>query len=607
MELDEIHVPDSSNIENDVECYGFYVNKGRYKTKEQKGKGKVDIDLSNFVMKSFFNLTNGTPDSQRILFIQRYTGQKQFINVLSSEMKPEIFETHLKSIRCTFLGNSYQLKMIFARLMDEEDQAKMIPLLGWNPEYKVFAFADALFCEDEKIYQVNQLGIIHAGNEKYYLPSYSYFNLPNEDFKQQRLYKFSPGKTNFINWSSLFFQAYGKNASIGIMFTLLSVYRDIIFDQTGFFPFLFLFGDAGTGKTQFAEKMLRLFGDDVIGTSLNNATTPGLSRVASQKSNCIVYLKEYTNETEGTIQDFILTAYDGAGRTIGMKTTDSKTKTFSIRSGIIFDGNHLPTQKTAILMRMILLNFENSNFSDSETKAFHELKDLADNGFGNVLIEILKLRPKIENVFRETYLDVKSKFRKINKDLPERMVEHNSLVYAMYKVAKGDLSFPFDEKLLFQNLIENSESHNQMIKENSSVFVFWESFAWNVSKSVLQEFNEELCNNKTSHFRIKKDDALPDGEVILQIRYSEIFPHYIRYCRDNSQKFLDKSSLLKILTSESNAGFLKSTQKGRHKGYTDAKFGFCYQFAAKKRKIEDEKCTYFSENQILISGVTVNM
>lgn len=607
MELSDFNVPDSSNQYADIEDYGFYVKKGRYRTTEQKGKTKTEIPISNFVMKSVFNLSNGTPDSQRILFIQRYNGDKYFINVLSSEMKPEIFETHLKSIQCTFLGTSFQLKQVFARLMDEEDQAKMISLLGWNSDFRVFAFADALFAEDGKTHQVNELGIITTTKEKYYLPSFSYFNLPNEDYKQQRLYRFSPGKSTFKQWAALFYQAYGKNAAIGITFTLLSVFRDIVFDQTGFFPFLFLFGDAGTGKTQFTEKMLRLFGNDVIGTSLNNATTPGLSRIASQKSNCLVYLKEYTNETEGTIQDFILTAYDGAGRTIGMKTTDNKTKTFSIRSGIIFDGNHLPTQKTAILMRMILLNFENNKFTDSETKAYHELKELADDGFGNVLIEILKLRPKIEKEFRETYLDVKSRFRRINKELPERMIEHNSLIYAMFKVAKNDLSFPYDEETLFTILVENSESHNQMIKENSAVFVFWESFAYNVSKSILQEFKDELGNNKSSHFRIKQDDSMPADEIILQIRYNEIYPHYIRFCRDNSQRFLDKSSLLKILTSESNTSFLTSTQKGRFKGYTDRKYGFCYQFAAKKRKIDDENSANFAQNQILISEVTINL
>lgn len=602
MELDEIHIPDSKNQSEDLENYGFYIKNGKYHTTEQKGRKPVDIQLSNFTMKSIFNLSNGTSDSHRIIYLQRYTKEKYFIEVFSSEMKPEIFETHLKSKRCTFLGTAYQLKMVFACLMDNEDQADIINLIGWNADYRVYAFADALFTEDGKLYKTDNLGIIKTRERKYYLPAFGYSNLLNEDYKTQRMYKFCPGEADFKTWANLYFQAYGNNGIIGILFTILAIYRDVVFDQVGFFPFLFLFGDAGTGKTQFTEKLLRLFGVDVIGTSLNNATTPGLSRISSQKSNSLVYLKEYTNETESTIQDFILTAYDGAGRTIGMKTTDNKTKTFLIRSAMIFDGNHLPTQKTAILMRMILLNFENSNFTDEQTSAFHKLKEMADSGFGNVLLEILKLRSTIENSFREMYLDVKNKFRRNNhQNIPERMIEHLSLIYTIYQLTYDVLNYPFTGDELFQILVENAESHNLLIKENSSIYVFWEAFSHNVSKGIIQEYKYELSNSKTAHFRIKYIDTFHDEDVILQIRFAEIFPHYVKYCKDNNIKFLDKSSLRNILTSDSNKWFIRSTQKTLKRGQIDKEFGFCYQFSA-KRKTEE-----FAQNQISTCEIDINL
>lgn len=600
MELDEIHVNDSVDRSVDIEENGFFIKKSRYYTTEQKGKRSIEIVLSNFVMKSIFNLSNGTSDSHRIIFIQRHSGQKHIIEVFSSEMKPEVFETHLKSIRCTFLGTAYQLKMVFQYLMDHEDQAEIINLIGWNSGHRIYSFADSIFTEDGKLLKADNLGIVNSGKKRFYLPSFGYSNLLNEDFKTQRLYKFSPGETDFKTWASLYFQAYGNNGVIGTLFTIMAVYRDVIFDQVGFFPFLFLFGDAGTGKTQFTEKLLRLFGNDVIGTSLNNATTPGLSRTVSQKSNSIEYLKEYTNETEGGIQDFILTAYDGAGRTIGMKTTDTRTKTFAIRSALIFDGNHLPTQKTAILMRMILLNFENNNFDEKQTESFHRLKELADHGFGNVLIEILKLRSKIEQSFREMYLTVKNKFRqKTGQNIPDRMIEHLSLVYTIYQLTFDVLNYPFNEAELLQILIDNAESHNQLLKENSAVFVFWESFSFNLSKGFIQEYSHELGNQKTAHFRIKEIGNSYGDDVILQIHYAEIFPYYVKYCKDNNIKFLDKSSLASILTSESNKWFIRSTQNTGKRGYTDKEFGFCYQFSARRKK-------EFAQNQISIGEVDIN-
>ena len=79
-------------------------------------KNKIKIKLSNFAGQSIFHLVNGTNNSKRIIKIQRNTGEITIIEVQSSEMKPESFETILKSHRCTFFGNSYQLKQIFCQL-----------------------------------------------------------------------------------------------------------------------------------------------------------------------------------------------------------------------------------------------------------------------------------------------------------------------------------------------------------------------------------------------------------------------------------------------------------------------------------------------------------
>jgi len=590
MGLDDITIPDSKRPNEDLKNNGFFVKSGKYFTVEIRGKNSTDIELSNFVMKIVYHLKNGTDDTQRIIFIKRHTGEKDFVVVFSSEMKPEAFETKLKSKSCTFLGTAYQLKRIFSSLMDNEQHANILQAIGWNNEFKVFAFADAVYSEDT-IYKVDELGIVNTSKDRFYLPAFSYANLLNEDFKTLRLYKYSPGETDFKTWSELFYQAYGNNGIIQILFTILSIYRDVVFNQVGFFPFLFLFGDAGTGKTQSVEKLLRLFGSDVIGTSLNNATGAGLSRITAQKRNCLIYLKEYTNETEENIQDFILTAYDGAGRTIGLKTTDSRTKTFSVESGLVFDGNHLPNQKTAILMRMILLFFENNSFTDQQSKAFQKLKSLADRGFGNILIEILRMRDHIEENFRDTYISVKTHFRKLNLDqVPERMIEHISLIYAIWDLSKGFLKYPFDGIQLDSVLKENAESHNNLLKENSAVTVFWESFAHNVSTGQIHQYKPELNDRKT-HFRVT---SIQDHEAILQIRYKEIYQSYIKFCKDNAVKYLDKSSLLKILTSGSNRSFIKNHQKGRGSGYTDFVFGFCYQFRVK-----------YNENSISINEVDV--
>ena len=382
------------------------------------------------------------------------------------------------------------------------------------------------------------------------------------------------------------------NGAIGILFLILSVFRDVVFNQVKFFPFLFLFGDFGTGKTSYVERLLSLFGSDIIGTPLNNATSIALSRLASTRVNSLFYFKEYTNETDEKAQDFILTAYDGAGRTTGVKSNDNKTKTFQVLSGLIFDGNHLPTQKTAILSRMILLNFEDSNFSSDQEAAYNKLKSAAANGLGNVLIEILSKRELFQRMFKEVYAINVSHIKAVKKNcFPERTLNHIALLMAPAKLLWNELNFPFDFHDVLNSVIENAENQNNLLKQSSAISIFWESFSNSLNKGFLNRLND--TNAKSAHFNLKRID---DSTGILQIKLPHLYLNYVKYCRDINIPFLDQNSLRMILTSKSNKEFISGSQKGRGAAYTDKHFGACYQFSYKK--IEDS---------IYISEIEINM
>ena len=583
--LSNICIPNGKNPEKDQKEMGFYIDKGKYYTRETiRGKLQVD-EQSNFTMKSLFHLLNGTNNTLRILFIQRNTGEKNLIEVYSNEMKPESFETILKSKRCTFLGNSYTLKRIFAHMMDEEAEAIIINYLGWNSEFRIYVFADSVFTIDNKLLTINDIGIVEDVNNKYYLPSFSFANLNNEDFKTERLYKFQSGNSDFKTWSNLFYVAYGENAVIGILYTILAIYRDVVFSQVGFFPFLFLFGDFGTGKTSFTENLLSLFGRDTIGTPLNNATIVALSRLVSSRSNGLFYFKEYTNETDVAAEDFILTAYDGAGRTTGIKSNDNKTRSFPVRSALVFDGNHLPSQKSAILSRMILSNFQCSTFTNEQKAAYSQLKEIEKNGFGNILLELLRVRVIIENNFVSKYREVSRKIKDSGSKLPERSINHTALLYSIYDVLAETIVFPFSSEDAKKIIINNAETLNNLLKESSSTYVFWESFSFNLKKGNITQYsdngfteNDSGSNKNIAHFRIKTE---PGESKILQLKLSSYYPLYIRHCKDNSINYLDQSSIKMILTSTSNETFIPSHQAKRGLAYTDKKFGSCYQFKVK--------------------------
>jgi len=598
MEYIKETIPDSPSPDEDLEQYGFYIFGSKYFTKEYKGKRLVKIELSNFVGESLFHLVNGTNNSKRIIKLQRNTGEKHIVEVQGSEMKLENFKTILKSKQCSFLSNTYQLERIFVKWMDQEIQSHIVETLGWNREHQIYAFANAVFTVKGKLVKVNEVGIVDDPdheNKKYYLPAFGMAHLNNSDYDGERKFIYIDGTLNFEQWAKLYFEAFESNGGIAILFLILSVYWDIVFDQVGFFPFLFLFGAYGTGKTTLVENLLRLFGKDYIGIPLNNATQVGLSRTIASRNNSIFYLKEYTTDTDEANQDLLLTAYDGSGRATGVKSNDNRTKVSQVKSAIILDGNHLPTQKTAVLSRMVLLNFENNRFSDTQRKAFAELERLQDNGFGKVLTEILKHREYFQKGFKKTFDENMKEIRQVIKaDFSERTLKHVALLLTPAKLLIKKLKFPFSFNEITNVVVDNAIEQNRLLKQTDEITVFWTAFAWGVKNGNLTElnFDQYSDNRKQADYNLKRQDS---GETILQIKLPRVLPEYVKYCKNNNQRYLDGNSLRMLLTSKSYEAFIPTSQKGRGVNHTDVHFGTCYQF----RLLSDE-------NGFSINGVEIN-
>ena len=331
-----------------------------------------------------------------------------------------------------------------------------------------------------------------------------------------------------------------------------------------------------------------------MGIPLNNATQVGLTRTIASRNNSIFYLKEYTPETDESNQDLIVTAYDGSGRVTGIKTNDNKTRIAAVKSAIIFDGNHLPAQKTAVLSRMILLDFQKNKFSKQQQTAFRQLAKIQSEGFGLVLTDILKHREYIHKNFKRVFDENMNELKKEMSDtFSERTLNHVALILTPAKMLINKLKFPFSFNEITRAVIENAINQNNLLKQTDEITIFWQAFAYGIKNNTRIEFKKELGNNKHSHYNFKLTES---GENILQIKLQSIYPEYVKYCRNNSQRFLDSNSLRMLITSKANKAFIPNTQKGRGAAFTDKYFGSCYQFWLEN-----------NENVFTINDVEINM
>ena len=583
---------DSQNKRKDNDEHFFFMEKGCYYMKETI-KGKPIIKkLSNFLMESIYHLMDVTKESRRLIKFQRNTGEITVNEISSSELNLERFKKVIRSISnrgLSFFGNTQQLDYILTYIYDREKNAIAITQLGYQPEYNVYCFADAIITNDNKLVFPDKLGIVADGNTMLYLAPYAFTNLNNKEYKGQRKFTYQEGEVDFKSWAELIYNAYCINGAIGITYVILALFRDYILELTGFFPFLFLFGDQGAGKSNFVTFFLHLFGEPNHGISLLNSTDKGFSRSLTQCNNALYYLKEYTNVIDKKTVDVFKTGYDGKLYTMAQKSNDNKTTTLEISSACMVDGNELPTSEAALFARMIVLNFEDNKFTKEATDAYKTLLEQKEKGFCQVTKELLKYRSVIERRFKEVYEETFYQLKPVltsEKEISDRQIRHIALILAPIKLLQDKLNFPFQFGEYKESVIENAKTQDELASNIRDVTIFWEAIAF--------KLNEAYCEI-TEGKQYQKDPV----KKILFIKFNMLFPYYKEYTRKNNLNDIDASSMLSLLTSKGNTSFIpNTTQKTRSKSYNKKGFGGCHMF--KYETIEEG-------SGIIVNGVEMNL
>jgi hypothetical protein len=557
---------------------GFYQEGGKYWNLDNSKKQTIEVLLSNFTLTILYHLDDGTNNTGRLVKLNRSTSEESLVEILSSEFSMDKFETILKSNRCSFFGSMYDLKRIITYYMDNEIPCIKINTLGYNPEYDFYVFADGIIVprenEQNEFLKVNDLGIVDYAGSNYYLPAYSATNLENDEYQAMREYNYKEGNIDFKEFADLLFKAYGVNAAIGICHVINSLFWDIVFKECEFFPFLFLFGQAGGGKTSFIELLLRMFGGGKIkGTTIKGTTDKGLSRTVSQRRNSLFYLKEYTNDIEGKVVNFFKNAYDGDLYTMAQKSNDNRTNTLNIKTACMVDGNQLPTAEAAMFSRMIIITFKSNVFTPEMAEAYNKLGILQNDGFCGVTREILKFRvyfkKNFQKVFKENLEIVKNGTYLNIKDLPERTKKHIAFLITPFIILKDKLKFPFSEAEITEAIIEYSISQNDMFNEVKDTSLFWEAASYNLSED----------EHKPYGLRCNRDYTIDTSANVVSIKYKQFYASYITYCKLKTISGIDSSSMKSMLT-EGYPAFIHGQQKslGGKKVYVDDVIGSCYKF-----------------------------
>ncbi len=581
--IDVLKKPLLNNTKDDEHFskHRFLVKDSCYYTQKYINNKLVQDDISDCVIEFSYRLNNEA--GSRLMKVQQILENNKKIElfeITSDDLTKEKFKKILYSKGFSFYGTQSNLDRIFKYNIQREKEAEIIETYGWQPDNKMYVLADCTINSNNEILYPNSIGMIEDKNKVYYIPTAS----PANELKLKELkdgFKYLTSDIDFEKFAKLFYLSNKESGSIGILYYIISLFRDVIFKYLDFFPYLYLYGPAGGGKTSYAEILTGLFGDTSKGYVLKNITLASLSRAATIKRNTLNYWKEYKKDVPDYIDDYFKAGYDGQSRTIS-KGAGLEIKTFTIERAGLIDSNFLPTNDLAVFDRMIILDFEKSKFTKEQEKAYFELKKYKEKGLTQITRELLKYRELFETNFKEVYYYILDDL-KYNKGLKdkinrERMINHIALILTPFHILQPEIKFPFNLETLETILISHAETQLEKLHQFKATNMFWQALAIYKSEGRVKEYKHK-GDKDTAHYKIKRNGNV--GSIYLRTnKMPYLLSLYAKHCKATGidNRHIESATELKTtLTSKGYPPYQTNPNKKRQ-GKNVYDFGYCFEY-----------------------------
>lgn len=558
-ELDPKEEPSKlpKNVSSDeFEKYGFYAEKHCLYF-----SGKFGITrASNFEIEPLFHVAS--LNAKRLFKIRNEFGAEEIIEFKQEELIALAkFKLKVEGLgNFIWEGGESELTKYKRFLYEKTETCYEIEQLGWHKD-GFWAWGNGGFTDT--FLKVSNLGIFTVGKKNYYLPATSkMFEKEEKHFQFERKFvHLNTGTISLPDYSRQMIKVFGDNAKIGLCFMMATLFRDIIFRTTKFFPILNLFGPKGAGKSAMAHSLMAFFIVKNTPPNINNATVPALADVVSQACNACSHIDEYKNSTDFEKVEFLKGLWDGSGRTRMNMERDKKRETTSVDAGVILSGQEMPTADIALFSRLVFLTFTQTTYSEQEVQEFNQLRTIEENGLSHITNAIIIHRGKVLAGFYASWDHVTVEINKLlgGVKVEERVFKNWSVVAATFHCLEDYLSLPFTSKEIIKISAEGLLRQSNETKRSNELSTFWSIVEYLVQDG--QIFNE--ADFRVEHLNVLKTDKMDaqfkETKTVLFINHTRIFQLYRKNGKIASDKVLPINTLQYYLqNSKEYLGMKKS-------------------------------------------------
>lgn len=554
---------------NDVMRYGFYAKKdgfdtGYYFRFGEEGHFKA---VTNFILEPLFHKYDQA-DNTRIIKIDNGVKPPEIVEMPSKALiSVDQFKSFLFDKGPFFFeGTKAHLDKLNKRYLFEFPKAYELKSLGWQNE-GFFAFYNMSY--NGKLTEYNDAGLVQHGDHNFFSPAsseiYKDFRQDDDDqYENDRYLEYRETSIRFSEWAALMNKAYDDHAKSGVIWTLVCLFKDLVFKVDNNAPFLYSYGPSQSGKSKFHESISNLFFNQMPAFNLNAGTDFAFFQRMSRFKNCPILFNEFNDHVvKDEWFEAIKGAYDGEGRERGKGLSKQKTETQKVNGLIMLAGQYLSTRDdNSVLSRSILRSFRKVDERPAEqTKAYDRLKQLEKEGISSILTELLSYRDRVKEQYAKGFSQnlerLAAQIRSKGEQFNERVLRNYCSLLTMYKLFKQYIKLPWQEEEYEAWVLEQIQEMSDMIAQTDVLVDFWNTLEVLFENGVLKEggyFKIEQEQQVKYHHKGKEQrtKSFSEPRDILYLRLGLIHQEYSKWKRSVGQSAMDLSSLKTYLKQRDN-------------------------------------------------------
>ena len=470
-------VEDPYLYKNEIIEYGLFQHHNRIYTSAGKEGKEYFMSISNFSIEIVQHMQDEKFPMKLIRICNIYGSEKIF-DILSDKINslPSFKNVVTSFGNYYFSGTPSQHERLLRYLFDRMGTGRKISILGWQTE-GFWAWNNKIVVPLGEDIVLDKTGLFNYQKTCYYIPSAN-ANYENNAFMYGAQKRFKSTATSLAppEYFRQMYKVHRSHAITAILFGIGAFYQDIIVSGTGFYPLLFLYGPASTGKDNLCEAVQSLMGIPQTAIQLEGgaSTIKAQIREFSQFSNGISQLSEYKRgnpQIDGVLKGL----WDRRGYKRGTIESPVATEEVPILSATILTGNDCPDAE-ALITRLLWEEMKQQEFDDEAKKQYNVLKDMCKKGISGMADFFIHKRDFFADKFLEIYREAKRNFTKgeVFKNVPSRITDNLSVLRAVFSIFKNDWIFPFTEEEMLAHFEIMVDSQRKKIETDSAANRFWD-------------------------------------------------------------------------------------------------------------------------------------